>query len=92
MVGAGIEAATWLLWLWAGIAWPAHPEDTIPMWMFGITQLPGILLVFVLLPAAGGIGISETNGLTISYVIASIVQAAVFTLLVYVLFLKPEKR
>ncbi len=54
ILGGCMEAATWLLWLWAVRSWPEHPEDTLPMMLFTFTQFPSILLVvlFVVLTSA----------------------------------------
>src|SRR2546429_8786882 len=85
-VGACIEAATWLLPLWASRASPAHPEDTIPMFVFGITQIPGILLLYLLIPLARLMGIpSGSVEMIVSYAATSLTQGFLFALLAYIL-------
>ena len=56
-VGVCIEAVTWLLLFWAMRISPENPEDTLPMWLFGATQFPSILLLFLLLPLIRFFGI-----------------------------------
>jgi hypothetical protein len=91
IVGGCIESAAWLLCLWADCGWPAHPEDTIPMLMFNITQIPSIFLGGLLLPLMRLIGIPDTGSAVISSIVISVVQAFIFAVLTHLLLYKPEK-
>ena len=92
IVGVVIEAATWLLWLWAIRVSPEHAEDTIPMFVFATTQIPSILLLYVLLPLARLIGIPPGTSYIVSYVMTSAVQGFLFAVLAYFLLVRPEKK
>jgi hypothetical protein len=94
IVGACIEGATWLLPVWASRASPAHPEDTIPMFVFGITQIPSVLLVFLLLPLMRLLGIPPDTTLSyvVTYAVTSIFQGFLFAALAYFLLCRPEKK
>ena len=93
-VGVCIEGATWLLPVWASRASPAHPEDTIPMFVFGITQIPSVLLVFLLLPLMRLLGIppDTTISYVVTYAVTSIFQGFLFATLAYFLLYRPEKK
>src|SRR5262249_5700319 len=47
---------------------PAHPEETIPMFAFGISQLPSELFVYLLLPLMLLLGISlDTSNMSLAW-------------------------
>lgn len=92
IVGVFIEAATWLLWLWAIRVSREHAEDTIPMFVFAITQIPSILLLYLLLPLARLIGIPLGTSYIISYAVTLAVQGFLFAVLAYFLLVRPEKK
>jgi hypothetical protein len=91
MVGGCIEASTWLLCLWAARASPAHPEDTIPMVVFNITQIPSIFLGYLLMPLTRLIGLSQEASAVLSSAIMSVVQGFLFAVLAYFFAYKPQK-
>jgi len=91
-VGGCIEAATWLLPFWANRIWPEHPEDTLPMLLFGFTQFPGILAVFVCWPMLRVIGITDKVSGVISSAVTSVAQAFFFAVFAYILLYRPKKR
>ena len=91
IVGGFIEAATWLLWLWAVRTWPAHPEDTIPMFVFAITQIPSILLVYLFLPLMRFMGLPLDAAGVVAYAVISVVQGFLFAVLAYILVFRPVK-
>jgi len=82
----------WFLPVWASRAAPVHPEDTIPMFAFGITQIPSVLLVYLLLPLTRLLGISPDASSIISYVVTSVVQSFLFAVLAYFLLFRPAKK
>jgi hypothetical protein len=94
ILGGCMEAATWLLWLWAVRLSPEHAEDTLPMMLFGFTQFPSILLV---LPFAALASTIHNPGFTsaimvISYGATSVVQAFLFAVYWYIMLYRPEKK
>jgi hypothetical protein len=92
IAGACLEASTWVLPFWAGRASPAHPEDTVPMFVFGITQIPSILLGFLLIPFMHFIGIPPVTSIIVSSGVTSVVQGFLFAVLAYVLLYGREKK
>src|SRR5260370_39241109 len=93
-VGVCIEGATWLLPVWASRASPAHPEAPIPMFVFGITQIPSVLLVFLLLPLMRLLGIppDTTISYVVTYAVTSILHGFLVATLAYFLLYRPEKK
>ena len=94
ILGGCMEAATWLLWLWAVRSWPEHPEDTLPMMLFGFTQLPSILLVLAFAYLGSAIHNPAFNStlIAISYAATSVVQAFLFAVYWYIMLYRPEKK
>jgi hypothetical protein len=89
-----MEAASCLLWLWAVRSWPEHPEDTLPMMLFGFTQFPSILLVlpFAALASAANNPAFDSAMIVISYGSASVVQAFLLAVYWYIMLYRPDKR
>lgn len=61
------------------------------MWIYGFTQFPAILVIFVLLPIFRLIGITDWLSGVISYAVTSIIQAFFFTVWAYVLLYRPKR-
>jgi hypothetical protein len=94
ILGGFMEAATWLLWLWAVRSWPEHPEDDLPMMLFRFTQFPSILLVlpFAALASAANKPAFDSAMIVISYGSASVVQAFLFAVYGYIMLYMPDKK
>lgn len=87
VAGACVEAATWLLPVWASRASPAHPEDTIPMFVFELTQMPSILLVYLLIPLTPSRSLD-----VVPYAVTSVVQGFLFAVLGRFLLYSAKKK
>ena len=91
IVGGCMEASAWLLWFWAPYAWPEHPEDSIQMWGFYITQFPSIILAYLLVvPFTRFIGYAALNVIALGA--TSIAQAFLFAVYAYIMLYRPEKK
>jgi hypothetical protein len=98
ILGGCMEAATWLLWLWAVRSWPEHPEDTLPMMLLTFTQFPSILLVVLFVVLASAIHAIHLNPafdsaiIVISYGTMTVMQAFLFAVYWYIMLYRPEKK